>query len=574
MSDNNNRNRRNSSSSSDSDNSSTSKTSQVETPHENPPTQAQTTPQPEAGSAQFKSKYIQSTQTTSLQSQTEYECAPFFISIPDLPRAHINDLIRLSLIDPKTYHILLLREKHASYIQRPLQEKKDYMLPSGYLSLDASRPWILYWTLHSLDLLNELPSGDTLKGIVHTLEACWSDVKVKSKGQSRSNGGGGGFGGGVGQMPHCATSYAAVMALCIISGCGDNDELEYQEAKHMATDLLQRKRSDLLKWYLTLRYETKDENNAIMCGYRMHHDGEVDVRATFCICAVASLLNIFTDDLKYGMMEHIVSCQTYEGGFGGEPGVEAHGGYTFCALSALHMLIKDSSSFISLKDSGVDTESLEDWLVRRQMGYEGGFNGRTNKLVDGCYTFWVGGAIAILDLNRNPPIQQSSSSSSPDNNCPYAKFDSGVYVNGSDPFQVQRPYYSEEEKISHVEHTSNKNNIDFAGNLTFDQELLQRYTLLCAQDPNGGLRDKPSKGRDFYHSCYNLSGLSVSQHVLFSEQRQKQQQGSGLDDVNEVGGNCMLYQEERQNILGATHPVYNIRIERVRTMIQLFSSSI
>jgi hypothetical protein len=33
-----------------------------------------------------------------------------------------------------------------------------------------------------------------------------------------------------------------------------------------------------------------------------------------------------------------VSCQTYEGGFGGEPCNEAHGGYTFCALAALLIL--------------------------------------------------------------------------------------------------------------------------------------------------------------------------------------------------------------------------------------------
>ena len=30
-------------------------------------------------------------------------------------------------------------------------------------------------------------------------------------------------------------------------------------------------------------------------------------------------------------------AQTYEGGLGGEPGSEAHGGYTFCGLAALHL---------------------------------------------------------------------------------------------------------------------------------------------------------------------------------------------------------------------------------------------
>ena len=34
----------------------------------------------------------------------------------------------------------------------------------------------------------------------------------------------------------------------------------------------------------------------------------------------------------------------------------------------------------------------------RQMKYEGGFQGRTNKLVDGCYSFWQGGAFPIIHM--------------------------------------------------------------------------------------------------------------------------------------------------------------------------------
>lgn len=30
------------------------------------------------------------------------------------------------------------------------------------------------------------------------------------------------------------------------------------------------------------------------------------------------------------------------------------------------------------------------------MKFEGGFQGRTNKLVDGCYSFWQGGAFPLL----------------------------------------------------------------------------------------------------------------------------------------------------------------------------------
>ena len=35
---------------------------------------------------------------------------------------------------------------------------------------------------------------------------------------------------------------------------------------------------------------------------------------------------------------------------------------------------------------------------------------------------------------------------------------------------------------------------------------------ICAVQLKGGLRDKPGKAVDYYHTCYCLSGLSVSQH--------------------------------------------------------------
>lgn len=38
------------------------------------------------------------------------------------------------------------------------------------------------------------------------------------------------------------------------------------------------------------------------------------------------------------MADFLLRCQTYEGGFGGEPFNEAHGGYNFCALAGLLIL--------------------------------------------------------------------------------------------------------------------------------------------------------------------------------------------------------------------------------------------
>lgn len=51
----------------------------------------------------------------------------------------------------------------------------------------------------------------------------------------------------------------------------------------------------------------------------------------------------------------------------------------------------------------------------------------------------------------------------------------------------------------------------------FDQEALQEYVLICCQNkPGGGLVDKPGKNRDFYHTCYTLSGLSIAQNSFNS----------------------------------------------------------
>ena len=41
---------------------------------------------------------------------------------------------------------------------------------------------------------------------------------------------------------------------------------------------------------------------------------------------------------------------------------------------------------------------------------------------------------------------------------------------------------------------------------------MQLYLLTAGQHPRAGLRDKPSKSPDYYHTCYCISGLSVSQH--------------------------------------------------------------
>lgn len=51
----------------------------------------------------------------------------------------------------------------------------------------------------------------------------------------------------------------------------------------------------------------------------------------------------------------------------------------------------------------------------------------------------------------------------------------------------------------------------------FNQKALQEYLLKQCQDPRGGLIDKPGTHRDFYHTCYDLSGLSIAQAAFTQE---------------------------------------------------------
>jgi protein farnesyltransferase subunit beta len=406
------------------------------------------------------------TETTEDQEDTLRECKPFFVNLAELGDTEVAHLRRVGLVHPESMNVCLLHEKHAQYMSRAFGT-----LSSSFVSLDASRPWMLYWTLHGCDLLGDLPSRDVLNGIVSTLQACWQQVSRDS----------GGFGGGPGQMAHCAPTYAAVLCLCIIATSEDLSN----EIADRARKFLETIRKPLLKWYLTLQ----EPNGA----YRMHLDGEIDVRATYTIVCCAKLLNIMTDELASdAVVDFVGTCQTFEGGFGGEPGSEAHGGYTFCAVAALQIMER-------LQDA--DVPALRGWLVRRQMSYEGGFQGRCNKLVDGCYSFWQGGALAIV---------------------------SAIGLEGD-------PWLDSSDELPP---------------LLCVERLLQRYILLCAQDVNGGLRDKPSKPRDFYHSCYNLSGLSVSQHC-----------------------GELAYGHPASSLVAKTHPCFNVRIDRAEKMLLHFASS-
>lgn len=192
------------------------------------------------------------------------------------------------------------RLQHIKFLETKLRTLTTY-----YECLDSSRPWLIYWILNAAHLLNFRFPDELLSRVIKFL------IKCRSKD--------GGFGGGPGQIAHLATTYGAVNALCIIGTQAAYDAIN----KPM-----------LLKFLYRVR---EDEIGA----FRMENDGEIDVRGAYCAVSVAKLVNISAEEeakLFKGTVDWIVSCQTYEGGMGGVPDKEAHGGYTFCGIAALALL--------------------------------------------------------------------------------------------------------------------------------------------------------------------------------------------------------------------------------------------
>ncbi|UKZ67728.1 uncharacterized protein TrAtP1_008886 [Trichoderma atroviride] len=101
----------------------------------------------------------------------------------------------------------------------------------------------------------------------------------------------------------------------------------------------------------------------------------------------------------------------------------------------------------------MDVPRLISWLSSRQYAPEGGFSGRTNKLVDGCYSHWVGGCWPLIEAGLSGP-------------------------EGPTAGPAGRPMEDTE-----------------ADDSLFSRNGLIRYILCCCQDMSrrGGMRDKPSK---------------------------------------------------------------------------------
>lgn len=384
------------------------------------------------------------TPTSDVQDETVEDCLKYLLAGDKDATYNLNGIARLA------------RDRHFRFLGSVLEHK----FPGNFIGADASRPWFLYWCLSGLVLLG------------HDVGR-WRDGVVATAGSMQNEDGG--FGGGCGQMSHLACTYATLLALSLVGG-----EEAYEVVDRRA----------MWRWLNELKQADG--------GFQVCLGGEEDIRGAYCAAVIITLLKLpidlspespawdgeegktlFTDLAEYvkrcefspvfGLVDMVASAdsagQTFEGGMSGLPEAEAHGAYAFCALACLSMLDaperiipkyeKNRNTPITAYTNGenryLDVPRLISWLSSRQYAPEGGFSGRTNKLVDGCYSHWVGGCWPLIE----------------------------ACLNGSTSGTSQSKHH----------------NLAPAAASLFSREALIRYTYNCCQDftKRGGLRDKPGK---------------------------------------------------------------------------------
>ena len=298
---------------------------------------------------------------------------------------------------------------------------------------DVQKPWSVYWALNSLAILNKLHLVNENNRIALTKFVLSFENKRE-----------GGFSGGSGYHSNIISSYAAVLDLCLLNQsdlCKSIDRVKFLEFLFRMKVIIN---TDVI---LKPRLPHKLKQKATLSTFKLSENGEVDIRNIYTTLVIHHLLDLpKRDELFAGCEDYIVACQTYEGGIGPNPGHEAHGGFTYCGVASLALLGKLES---------LDTDRLLKWLCNRQTYYEGGFSGRTNKIVDSCYSFWQGASFNIIAEYNN-----------------------------------------------------------FKGEFLYQPDNLYKYLLLGCQGQNGGFKDKPSKQKDIYHTMYSLLGLGLSVNLI------------------------------------------------------------
>jgi len=254
------------------------------------------------------------------------------------------------------------------------------VVPSAYEQLDTSRLTLLFFALSGLDVLGCVDeiTPDLRKNLITWIYSL--QIRAEKDVPARHSGFRGSF--------TCASTHAAI---------GEGQHHLY-DMGHLAMTytglacllILQDDLSRVDRAGVLAGVQACQLDDGSFCA----HPGssENDMRFVYCAIAICYMLQDFRSIDETKVLRFIEQSWNYDGGFAQCPGLESHGGSTYCAVASIHMLNR-SSQFLS----GRKLENLLRWCVLKQ---QDGFHGRPSKPDDSCYTFWLGATLKLLDSEK------------------------------------------------------------------------------------------------------------------------------------------------------------------------------
>lgn len=256
----------------------------------------------------------------------------------------------------------LVRKVHAKYFQRIL-----HLMPSDCSSLDTTRLTFAFFAISGIDILdsiNEFSNEQKHEAIEWIYKLQVTEAGPKSGFQASPT------------LPkeaikyqcgHLAMTYTGLAALLILG-----DDLSRVDKKSLIEGVKACQNPD-------------GSFTAMITG------SESDMRFLYCACCVSYILDEWSGIDLPKAVDYILKSISYDGAIGQGPGLESHGGSTFCAIASLFLMDK----LDVLSDKQLDR--LRRWCLMRQ---DGGFHGRPGKPSDTCYSFWVGATLQMLGVSH------------------------------------------------------------------------------------------------------------------------------------------------------------------------------
>ncbi|RKF54851.1 Geranylgeranyl transferase type-1 subunit beta [Golovinomyces cichoracearum] len=317
------------------------------------------------------------------------------------------------------------KETHIRYWQRCLKS----LLPTHYTSTDSSRMTLGFFILSALDLL-----GEGAQNLSHVERTRIRDWILKCQHPN------GGFCGSPNhRFPDKYYVDSGGKSTCDIDPANLPATYFAVLSLGLLGDLRGIQRKKCLRWLRSLQREDGSfgelvTSEGIIWGGR-------DMRYCYVATALRWILmgdKERSEDINTErLVSHLRSAQTFDGGISESSQHEAHAGYTYCAIASLSFLdrLPSLTETPANRMSGIlNVSDTLRWLVSRQVACQTfdkeevdkdeetgcksrrssqdqvnpnceinqtvedfiGFNGRCNKRVDTCYTFWVTASLKLL----------------------------------------------------------------------------------------------------------------------------------------------------------------------------------